>query len=94
MLVWLMVQLTISVKNSTYLKLFYSDASTNMPTIFHTILYFCLWLYVYLCYSATATMDAKENGKVGALMLGYVIVTNTVASGVGTLLAATAKPGW
>ena len=43
--------------------------------------------------SATASADASEIGRVSSLMLGYVIVTNMIGSGIRTLLAALAKPG-
>ena len=44
-------------------------------------------------FAATASSDARENGRVSGLMMGYIIVTNLAGSGIGTLLAALVKPG-
>ena len=46
-----------------------------------------------MCAAGTASLKPKENGRVGAVAMSYITITNIIGAIVGVVLAVIIKPG-
>ena len=48
---------------------------------------------IYFCFSGTASLDPKSNGKISMVAILYVVSSNTVGVLVGLIMYFIVKPG-